>query len=147
MVEYKKGQVWNKPLTTKMETFEEWTGKNAVWNGKITGGFEAFLWKLKASKVRVAKQQEKEVKDSIKWVRKLKNSRSGNIDLGKTRNNFKLKAHILVQEYKDKVQYSITYKIYDKDTKKWLDYTYRSFSLPKSDDYIALILIKNSAPN
>lgn len=144
---YKKGQPWDKPLTNKMEVFEERTGKNAVYRGKITGGFEAFLWKLERSKARITKQQEIEVEKKIKWYRKSKKSRSGNINLGKTRNNSKLKAYLLVQEYKDKVQYSVTYKIYDEDKEKWLDYDYRTFSLPKSDDYIALNLIKDSAPN
>ena len=41
---YKKGQVWNKPLTKEMERFEKETKKNAVYKGKITGSFEYWLW-------------------------------------------------------------------------------------------------------
>ena len=52
MVTHKKGQVWNKAKTAKMLEFEKETSKNAVYNGKITGGFEYWLWqkekKLKA---------------------------------------------------------------------------------------------------
>lgn len=44
IMSYKKGQVWNKPLTNEMEQFEKETGKNAVYKGKITGSFEYWLW-------------------------------------------------------------------------------------------------------
>ena len=40
----KKGQVWNKPLTKEMEQFEKETNKNAVYNGKVTGSFEYWVW-------------------------------------------------------------------------------------------------------
>lgn len=45
MVKYKKGQSWNKALTSDMLQFEKETKKNAIYNGKITGGFEHWLWK------------------------------------------------------------------------------------------------------
>lgn len=40
----KKGQVWNKSLTPEMERFEKETNKNAVYNGKVTGSFEYWVW-------------------------------------------------------------------------------------------------------
>lgn len=46
-VEFKKGQVWNKPKNKLMLTFEKEKSKNAVYRGVITGGFEAWLYKRK----------------------------------------------------------------------------------------------------
>ncbi|KKL67506.1 hypothetical protein LCGC14_2134320, partial [marine sediment metagenome] len=40
MLNYKKGQTWNKAKTTQMKQFEKSTGKSAVFRGKITGQFE-----------------------------------------------------------------------------------------------------------
>ncbi|KKN01882.1 hypothetical protein LCGC14_1123340 [marine sediment metagenome] len=44
MVEYKKGQVWNKAKTKRMLEFENETEKNATYRGVITGSFEYWLW-------------------------------------------------------------------------------------------------------
>ena len=42
----KRGDFWNKPKTPLMLQFEEETGRNAIWWGKITGSFEYWLfWK------------------------------------------------------------------------------------------------------
>ena len=43
-IKHKKGQVWNKPLTKEMEQFEQLTGKNAIYKGKITGQFEYWIY-------------------------------------------------------------------------------------------------------
>ena len=54
-IKYKKGQVWNKALTPKMKEFEKETGKNAVYRGKITGGFEYYLWQKEKKKTKKPK--------------------------------------------------------------------------------------------
>lgn len=45
MPKYKKGQIWNKAKTKIMLKFEKETSKNAIYNGKITGQFEYWLYK------------------------------------------------------------------------------------------------------
>lgn len=48
---YYKNLKWDKPLTEEMLTFEKETGKNATWNGVITGTFEYWMyWKKKETK-------------------------------------------------------------------------------------------------
>ena len=142
---YKKGKPWNKPKTEKMIYFEESTEKNSVYRGKITGQFEAWLWKLEKSKKRIAKQQKQDVKDSIKWSKKTENWKTGNIDLGKL-GKHKLKAYLHMQKFGDMFEYRILYKIYDEDKERWLDYYSRTFKLPKPDDYEALDLIRRMKP-
>lgn len=44
MIKYKKGQIWNKSKNKIMLRFEKETGKNAIYNNKITGQFEYWLW-------------------------------------------------------------------------------------------------------
>lgn len=51
MTEYKKGQVWKKPLTPEMEEFERYKDKHAVYAGKITGQFEAWMNKYKGKAI------------------------------------------------------------------------------------------------
>ena len=142
---YKKGMVWNKRLTNKMEVFEARTGKSAVYRGKITGQFEHWMWQLQKIKEKEAKHQKQDVKDSIKWSKKTENWKTGNIDLGKL-GKYKLKAYLHMQKFGDMFEYRILYKIYDEESKKWLDYYSRTFKLPEPNDYEALELIREMKP-
>ncbi|KKN01885.1 hypothetical protein LCGC14_1123370, partial [marine sediment metagenome] len=59
----KKDLIWNKALTPKMKQFKEETGKNPVYRGKITGGFEYWMyWR----KPKVTKPKPKFIKKPIK---------------------------------------------------------------------------------
>ena len=49
-LKYYKGLPWNKPLTEKMKQFQEETGKNAIWNGVVTGTFEYWMYWRKTTK-------------------------------------------------------------------------------------------------
>ncbi len=51
IVEFKKGQIWSKTKNKLMIEFENETGKNAVYRGKITGQFEAWLYNKNNKKI------------------------------------------------------------------------------------------------
>ena len=57
-LKYKKGQVWNKAKTAKMIEFEKETDKNAVYNNKITGQFEYWLWQKEKIDTYLEKEQK-----------------------------------------------------------------------------------------
>ena len=65
MEAYKKGQVWNKSKNKLMLEFEKETGKNAIYSSKITGGFEAWIYKRKEKEIETKPVEIKEEVESI----------------------------------------------------------------------------------
>jgi len=66
-IDYYKGLFWDRPLTGDMLQFEEETGKNAVWNFRVTGNFEKWLYrKQKEEKLTWKKAKEFEKNRELK---------------------------------------------------------------------------------
>lgn len=65
-IKYKKGLEWSRALTPKMKEFKKETGKNAVYRGHITGGFEYWLYWSKKTTPTKPKPKYKPVKKPAK---------------------------------------------------------------------------------
>ncbi len=67
-----KGIFWTQDLTPEMIQFEKETGKNAIFNGKITGNFEYWMyWRRGKKKSPQKKKLEKPEKLSTRGSSKL----------------------------------------------------------------------------
>lgn len=79
MVEHKKGDDWfNRHLTPEMKRFEKETNKSAIYRDKVTGQFEAWLWKQqkikkqapkKPSMEKILSEAKKGPDEFLKWKR------------------------------------------------------------------------------
>jgi len=130
MLNYKKGQTWNKAKTTQMKQFEKSTGKSAVFRGKITGQFEYWLWQQKTpSKTNIPKEF-KEKFDSIKreYDSLNKLTKKGLVEIAQRESRLDI-SHIKSEDKYSIRNYILGSKFSNKSLEKFDKYNYSNYNV------------------